>query len=244
MDRWPPPLKRRCFIMAQVPFPILYEDNHLLVINKPAQLATMGVRPPRASALEMARGYIKEKYQKPGNVYLGVVSRLDAPATGILVFARTSKAAARLTAQYRNREVTKIYHILIEGAMEQPQGILEDFVRKDERHRRMHVVPAETEDSRRAELSYRVLESLGRFQRVEVQLETGRKHQIRLQFSSRGYPVIGDRKYGGQTSLHKGIALHAQRLTLLHPVRREWLTWKVEVPHAWQKYLAEDKLAE
>ena len=84
--------------MAQAPFPILYEDNHLLVINKPAQLATMGVRPPRKSALEMARNYIKEKYQKPGNVYLGVVSRLDAPATGILVFARTSKAAARLTA--------------------------------------------------------------------------------------------------------------------------------------------------
>ena len=118
--------------MAQAPFPILYEDNHLLVIDKPAQLATMGVRPPRKSALEMARGYIKEKYQKPGNVYLGVVSRLDAPATGILVFARTSKAAARLTAQYRNREVTKIYHILIEGKLSEASGLLEDWVRKDE----------------------------------------------------------------------------------------------------------------
>ena len=145
--------------MAQAPFPILYEDNHLLVIDKPAQLATMGVRPPRKSALELARGYIKEKYQKPGNVYLGVVSRLDAPATGILVFARTSKAAARLTAQYRKREVTKIYHILIEGKLSEASGLLEDWVRKDERHRRMHVVTAQAEESQQARLSYRVLQT-------------------------------------------------------------------------------------
>ena len=225
--------------MMQAPFPILYEDNHLLVINKPAQLATMGVRPPRASALEMARAYIKEQYQKPGNVYLGVVSRLDAPATGILIFARTSKAAARLTAQYRNREVTKIYHILIEGAMGQVEGTLEDWVRKDERHRRMHVVAPHTEASRQARLSYRVLENLGRFQLVEVELETGRKHQIRLQFSSRGQPVVGDRKYGGQHPMQSGIAVHARRLKILHPVRREWLTWDADVPSGWQKYLAQ-----
>jgi 23S rRNA pseudouridine1911/1915/1917 synthase len=230
--------------MTQAPFPILYEDNHLLVINKPAQLATMGVRPPRASALEMARAYIKQQYQKPGNVYLGVVSRLDAPATGILVFARTSKAAARLTAQYRNREVTKIYHILIEGAMGQTEGMLEDWVRKDERHRRMHVVAPHTEDSRQARLSYRVLENLGPFQLVEVELETGRKHQIRLQFSSRGQPVVGDRKYGGQKPMPSGIALHARRLKILHPVRREWLTWEADVPSGWQKYLAQREQAE
>ena len=223
--------------MAQAPFPILYEDNHLLVINKPAQLATMGVRPPRHSALEMARGYIKEKYQKPGNVYLGVVSRLDAPATGILVFARTSKAAARLTAQYRNREVTKIYHILIEGTLDAPQGKFEDWVRKDERHRRMHVVTAEAEESRQARLSYRVLRTLKKCQLVEVELETGRKHQIRLQFSSRGHPVVGDRKYNARQTLHQGIALHARRLELMHPVRQEKMAWDADVPVVWQPFL-------
>ena len=223
--------------MSKAPFPVLHEDNHLLVINKPAQLATMGVRPPRHSALEMARGYIKEKYQKPGNVYLGVVSRLDAPATGILVFARTSKAAARLTAQYRNREVTKIYHILVEGALDAPQGKFEDWVRKDERHRRMHVVTAEAEESRQARLSYRVLRTLKKFQLVEVELETGRKHQIRLQFSSRGHPVVGDRKYNARQTLHQGIALHARRLELMHPVRQEKMTWDADVPVAWQPFL-------
>jgi len=197
----------------------------------------MGVRPPRSSALEMARKYIKEKYQKPGNVYLGVVSRLDAPATGVLVFARTSKAAARLTAQYRNREVNKIYHILIEGELSEAAGMLEDWVRKDERHRRMHVVAAEAEESRQARLSYRVLQSLKKCQLVEVELETGRKHQIRLQFSSRGHPVVGDRKYGARQTLSRGIALHARRLELTHPVRRERLTWQAELPGVWQPYL-------
>ena len=223
--------------MAQAPFPILYEDNHLLVINKPAQLATMGVRPPRKSALEMARNYIKEKYQKPGNVYLGVVSRLDAPATGILVFARTSKAAARLTKQYRDRVVTKIYHILIEGALDAQQGMFEDWVRKDERHRRMHVVTAEAEESRQARLSYRVLQSLKKCQLVEVELETGRKHQIRLQFSSRGHPVVGDRKYGATQTLSRGIALHARRLELMHPVRDERMIWEAGLPQVWQPFL-------
>ena len=223
--------------MTQAPFPVLYEDNHLLVINKPAQLATMGVRPPRKSALELARKYIKEKYGKPGNVYLGVVSRLDAPATGILVFARTSKAAARLTARYRNREVTKIYHILIEGTLDAQQGMFEDWVRKDERYRRMHVVTAESHESRQARLSYRVLRSLKKFQLVEVELETGRKHQIRLQFSSRGHPVVGDRKYGARQTLSRGIALHARRLELIHPVRDEKMIWEADLPLVWQALL-------
>ena len=232
-----PRLKYRSLAMAQAPFPIHYEDNHLLVIDKPAQLATMGVRPPRKSALELARGYIKEKYRKPGKVYLGVVSRLDAPATGILVFARTSKAAARLTAQYRKREVTKIYHILIEGKLSEASGLLEDWVRKDERHRRMHVVTAQAEESQQARLSYRVLQTMKKCQLVEVELETGRKHQIRLQFSSRGHPVVGDRKYGARNTLSRGIALHARRLELMHPVRDEKMLWEADPPPVWQPFL-------
>ncbi len=222
--------------MQQIPFPILYEDNHLLVINKPAQLATMGVQSPRTSAIELARKYIKEKYEKPGNVYLGIVSRLDAPATGILLFARTSKAASRLTAQYRDREVTKIYHILIEGEMSEPTGTLEDWVCKDERHRRMHTTQPETPGSKQARCNYRVLERRSRASLVEVELETGRKHQIRLQFGSRGYPVIGDRKYGSTRPFSAGIALHAGRLALIHPVSGKPLEFTALPPATWRAY--------
>ncbi len=222
--------------MQQIPFPVLYEDNHLLVINKPAQLATMGVKPPRPSAIELARKYIKEKYEKPGNVYLGIVSRLDAPATGILLFARTSKAASRLTAQYRDREVTKIYHILIEGEMSEPTGTLEDWVCKDERHRRMHTTQPQKAGAKQARSSYRVLKRCSRASLVEVELETGRKHQIRLQFGSRGYPVIGDRKYGSTVPFSAGIALHAQRLALIHPVSGKPLEFAALPPTTWRPY--------
>jgi len=222
--------------MQQIPFPVLYEDNHLLVINKPARLATMGVKPPRTSAIELARKYIKEKYDKPGNVYLGIVSRLDAPATGILLFARTSKAASRLTAQYRDREVTKIYHILIEGEISEPTGTLEDWVCKDERHRRMHTTQPRNAGAKQARCDYRVLRRCSRASLVEVELETGRKHQIRLQFGSRGYPVIGDRKYGSTLPFSAGIALHAQRLALIHPVSGKPLEFAAPPPTTWRPY--------
>jgi 23S rRNA pseudouridine1911/1915/1917 synthase len=229
----PRALKR---IMSQVPFPILYEDNHLLVINKPARLATMGVKPPRPSAIELAREYVKEKYDKPGNVYLGVVSRLDAPATGILIFARTSKAASRLTAAYRNREVKKIYQILVKGEISEPTGRLEDWVRKDERHRRMHITQPQNAGAKLARCAYRVLRSCGPATLVEVELETGRKHQIRLQFGSRGHPVLGDRKYGGTLPFASGIALHAGRLALIHPVSQKPLEFTTLPPAAWHAY--------
>ena len=222
--------------MQQIPFPVLYEDNHLLVINKPARLATMGVKPPRTSAIELARKYIKEKYDKPGNVYLGIVSRLDAPATGILLFARTSKAASRLTAQYRDREVTKIYHILIEGEISEPTGTLEDWVCKDERHRRMHTTQPQNAGAKQARCDYRVLKRCGQASLVEVELETGRKHQIRLQFGSRGYPVIGDRKYGSTLPFSAGIALHAERLALIHPVSGKPLEFTALPPTTWRTY--------
>jgi 23S rRNA pseudouridine1911/1915/1917 synthase len=133
---------------------ILYEDNHLLAINKPAMLPTMGVAEDRPSLIARAKEYVRRKYQKPGNVYLGVISRLDAPVTGVVLFARTSKAAARLSEQFRTRSVAKEYWALVEGKVDPPAGQLRDYLRKDERHHKVHVTASENSPgAQRAELS-------------------------------------------------------------------------------------------
>ena len=222
--------------MAKAPFPILYEDNHLLVVDKPPGLATMGVAAGIPSLLSEAKAYIKRKYQKPGNVYLGIVSRLDAPVTGVLVLARTSKAAARLTEQFRSKEVEKSYWALVEPEVEPAQATLQDWVRKDERHRRMHIATAENPDAKEAILSYRTLQSNRRSTLLEVDLQTGRKHQIRLQLSHQGHPILGDRKYGSKVSFPAGIALHAHSLSFQHPVQKEQLDFTAPLPAAWSSF--------
>src|SRR6185295_11387977 len=136
---------------------ILYEDNHLLAVNKPAGLPTMGVANDRPSLLAEAKEYVRRKYNKPGKVYLGIVSRLDAPVTGVVLLARTSKAAARLSEQFREREVEKSYWAVVEGKLSPPTGTLVDFLRKDERHRKVHATIESAAGAQRAELSYRVL---------------------------------------------------------------------------------------
>ncbi len=222
--------------MATPPFPILYEDNHLLAVVKPATLPTMGVAPGVANLLALAKEYIAQKYDKPGNVYLGIVSRLDAPVSGVVLMARTSKAAARLTRQFRERQVEKIYWAVVERPIDPPSDTCVDWVRKDERHRRMHIARPCAEGAKEARLSYETLRTLrsGR-QLLEIQLETGRKHQIRLQLSHRGRPIIGDRKYGSRIAFPAGIALHARRLALTHPVRGERLELIAPLSPAWKK---------
>ena len=220
--------------MARPPLDVLYEDNHLLVVNKRAGLPTMGVSPDRPSLLAVAKEYVREKYDKPGNVYLGVVSRLDAPVTGAMLIARTSKAARRLTEQFRSRAVEKIYWAVVEGAMEPEQGELIDWVRKDERHRRMHIATPEGPGAKEARLFYQVLRSVGGDTLLEVRLETGRKHQIRVQLGHRGRAVLGDRKYGSGRSFPSGIALHSRRLVFEHPVRHERIEVVAPLPKAWR----------
>jgi len=215
---------------------VLYEDNHLLIVNKPAGLATMGVPDDVPSALQVARQYIKDKYDKPGNVYLGIVSRLDAPVSGLLVLARTSKAAARLTEQYRTGGVEKYYWALLDRPIEPAAGELTNWVRKDERHRRMHIASAQTPGAKEARLSYRYLESTGRTTLVEIQLHTGRKHQIRLQLSHHGYPVLGDRKYASRESFPEGIGLHGRRVLLDHPITKDRLEFVAPLPVCWHRF--------
>jgi 23S rRNA pseudouridine1911/1915/1917 synthase len=227
--------------MPDAPFPILYEDNHLLVVVKPAHLPTMGVAADKPSLLSIAKQYIKRKYNKPGNVYLGIVSRLDAPVTGLIVLARTSKAAARLSEQFRRGAVDKRYWALVDEPPDPPQAACVDFLRKDERHRKMHATHATHPEAKQARLRYRTLARLDRATLIEVQLETGRKHQIRVQLARRGWPIIGDRKYGSTTPLASGIALHARSLELVHPVQKTSLRLVAPLPSCWRAFGVTDR---
>lgn len=212
---------------------VLYEDNHLLVVNKPAGLATLGVRPEDDSLAKQAKAYLKRRYAKPGNVYLGVVSRVDAPVSGVVVLARTSKAAARLSEQFRSRDVSKTYWAIVSGRVEPPSGECVDWLKKDEARQRMAVVPLGTAGAQAARLRYRLLRPAARGTLVEVELFTGRKHQIRVQLAAHGWPILGDKKYGSRESFSGGIALHSRRLTLRHPTRDEELTFEAPLPASW-----------
>jgi 23S rRNA pseudouridine1911/1915/1917 synthase len=218
------------------PLHVLYEDNHLLAVVKPAGLPTMGTPEGHATLLTLAKEYVKQRYRKPGNVYLGVVSRLDAPVTGVVLLARTSKAAARLTEQFRTRGVEKSYWAVVEGVVEPAAGTLVDWLAEDERHRRMHVVGPTMPGAKEARLAYRRLSTVGGNSLLEVELETGRKHQIRLQLSSHGHPVIGDRKYGSCTRFSPGIALHARRLVVSHPTTGVRIELEAPLPPTWRQF--------
>lgn len=215
---------------------VLYEDNHLLVVDKPAGLITQGASAGEDSLVRQAQAYLKQKYQKPGNVYVGVVSRLDAVVSGVVVLARTSKAAERLSATFRDREAGKTYWALVSG---QPpaSGELRDWLIKDERQQRVMVTKPQTHGAKEALLRLQKRGDVTGGSWLEVELLTGRKHQIRVQLASRGWPIFGDAKYGSRTPFEAGIALHARRLSLEHPVQKTLLSLEAETPHAWRRYL-------
>jgi 23S rRNA pseudouridine1911/1915/1917 synthase len=223
------------------PLSILFEDNHLLAIDKPAGLPTMGAPRGQRSAVEEARRYLKRKYHKPGNVYIGVVSRLDAAVSGVLLLARTSKAAARLNEQFKCGTVEKIYWALVDGDPKPPTGELSDYLLKDELAERMRVVAAGRGGAKHAVLHYRrVCVAASGAALLEIQLLTGRKHQIRVQLASRGWPILGDKKYGSSVAFPKGIALHSRRLALEHPVQRFRLQLTSPPPDYWRPWLNEE----
>ena len=214
---------------------ILYEDNHLLAVNKPAGIPTQGSLPGESSLVQVAKQYIKSRYSKPGNVYLGVVSRLDSKVTGVVVFARTSKAAARLNSQFAAGEPRKVYWAVVEREPQPHVGECVDWLVHDDARRRV-VVASEKEnspESKQAKLTFSTLRQVSAGWLVEIQLETGRKHQIRVQLASRGWPIVGDTKYGSTTKWPKGIALHARQLELLHPVQGTPLLLTAPLPKSW-----------
>lgn len=213
---------------------VVYEDNHLLVINKSAGLATQGAAAGKQSLLELAKQYLKQRYHKPGNVYLGTVSRLDASVSGVVVFARTSKAAARLTEQFREHTVRKVYWAVVSGRPA-ASGACGDWLIKDERRQRMTVAAAGTAGAQLARLAYRRLQPVPDGWLLEIELETGRKHQIRVQLAARHLPIFGDRKYGSQRPF-AGIALHSRLLEFKHPTRGETVTLVAPLPASWRQF--------
>lgn len=211
--------------------PVLYLDNHLLVVVKPAGMLSQADRTGDPDALTLGRELVRERFDKPGNVFLGLVHRLDRPASGVMVFARTSKAAARLSAQFRERTVEKDYLALVEGALEGSAAWRDHLVKEGGAVRR-------SPDGKEAVLRWTALEAVSGATLVHVRLETGRAHQVRVQFAERGHPLVGDFRYGSRTELDgKNLALHCVRLAVDHPTRGERLAWTAPPPDSWPENL-------
>ncbi len=210
---------------------VLYEDNHCVAVFKPAGLLTIGDRTGDLSLVDLVRDDLRNRYSKPGNVFVGVVHRLDRPVAGVVLFARTSKAAARLAKQFREGRVTKVYRALVEGRVATPEGMLIDRLVKDRQTNIVRRVASPNQKSRESSLTFRRLKMQRDTTLLEVEPRTGRSHQIRVQLAGAGHPIVGDRKYGSQRSFPGGIALQAVRLIFEHPVRKVPVT--VEAAAEW-----------
>ncbi len=205
---------------------IIYEDNHLIVVEKPINIPTQEDYTKDKDLLTILKEYIKEKYNKPGNVYLGLVHRLDRPVGGIMVFARTSKAASRLSEQVRNKTFKKTYNAVVIGNIENT-GKLKDYLLKDEKRNIVKV----DEKGKEAILNFKKLNFKDNMSLVEINLETGRSHQIRVQMSHHGYPLFGDQKYNKTAKVGEQIALFAKKIEFVHPTTNELLTFELDLPN-------------
>ena len=207
---------------------VLFEDNHIIVVEKPVNIPSQGDKTGDVDMLTIVKQYIKEKYNKPGEVYLGLVHRLDRPVGGVMVFAKTSKAASRLSEQVRIKEFKKKYLVIVDRKMESNCGTLEDYLLKNERLNISKVVPEGTKNSKLAKLDYEVLKYDEEIDLsvLKIDLHTGRHHQIRVQLANQGHSIYGDQKYGTR-GRGKQICLWAYELTIKHPISKEEMTFKV-----------------
>jgi 23S rRNA pseudouridine1911/1915/1917 synthase len=216
------------------PLEILYEDNHCLAVVKPSGVLSTHFEGKEETLDRQVKRYLKEKHKKPGNVFLGIVHRLDRLVSGVLLFARTSKAAARLAEQFRQGTVEKVYWAIVEGNVERQAGSLEDWLKKDRDAGRVLVVEPRAAQARQALLHFQRKGSHGELTWLEIRPQTGRTHQLRVQLAHHGHPIYGDAKYGSIHTFGRAIALHARALTFLHPVRYEPITLTAEVPGTWR----------
>lgn len=210
---------------------IIYEDNHLLIINKKAGQLVQGDKTGDESLLESLKKFIKNRDQKPGNVFLGLVHRIDRPTSGLVIYAKTSKALSRLTQMVKNREIKKTYWAIVAKEMVPQTQRLVHYLQKNEKNNKAIVFPRPTEGAKEAILTYNIIKILDNYQLLEIDLETGRHHQIRAQLSKTGIPIKGDLKYGSpRSNPDGGISLHARKLEFVHPVTKEKIEITAPVP--------------
>lgn len=211
---------------------VLYEDNQIIVVEKPFNIPSQGDKTGDVDMLSMVKDYIKEKYNKPGNVYIGLVHRLDRPTGGVMVFARTSKAAGRLSDEIRERKIQKSYLAICNGKFDETKGTMRDFLWKDEKNNTSYVVKETKKNAKEAVLDYEVLkyDEKEDVSLVKINLHTGRHHQIRVQFSSRMHALYGDTKYHGKGG-NAQLSLWAYKLSLIHPTTKEELTY-IDLPES------------
>jgi len=225
--------------MSSAELEILYEDNHVIVINKSASDIVQGDKTGDETLPDKIKNYLKVKYDKPGNVFCGVVHRLDRPTSGAVVFARTSKALERLNAQFRDKETNKIYWAIVESRPEKEEATLIHYLRKNEKQNTSYASLKEVPGSKKAVLHYTLIASSDRYWLLEIKLETGRHHQIRAQLSSSGCVIKGDLKYGAKRPNKDGsICLHARELQFNHPTTKEVIKIIAPLPEdpLWQHF--------
>lgn len=212
--------------------PVIYEDNHLLVIDKPAGVLSQEDRTGKPDVLSLCKQYLKKKYNKPGEVFLGLVHRLDQPVSGVMALARTTKAASRLSEQVRNRSIQKNYWALVYG-ITPTEGELKHYLLKDSKTNMVRAFSSKKGKAKEARLTFTTLKQSAHYSLIEITLITGRPHQIRVQFAKAGFPLWGDYKYGSpDQGKGKTLALRAVRLTLIHPTKKEEMKLEVGVPDA------------
>lgn len=210
---------------------VLYEDNHIIIVNKSCSEIVQGDKTGDKPLSEKVKEYLKDKYAKPGNVFCGVVHRLDRPVSGLVVFAKTSKALARLNNMFKDKEVKKTYWAIVADKPRNDEAVLEDYLVKNERQNKSYAHPKPVESSKKAILDYRVIGKSDRYYLLEVHLHTGRHHQIRCQLANIGCPIRGDLKYGARRSNPDGgISLHARHIEFVHPVSHITVSVTAPVP--------------
>lgn len=226
------------------PFHVIYEDNHLIIVNKASGVLVHEDITRDKTLEDYVKEYIKEKYDKPGDVYLGTIHRLDRPVSGIVIFAKTSKALTRMNELFRKRDIQKTYWAITDRKPEKKSGKLTHWLVKNNDRNTVKAYDEEVPDSQKAELNYRYIGTLNKHHLIEVDPITGRPHQIRVQLASMGCPIRGDIKYGySKANIDGSINLHARRVYFIHPVKKEPVLCKAAVPENpfWEEFLELDK---
>ena len=218
---------------------ILFEDNHLIIVNKKCGVLVQGDKTGDTPLLELIKAYIKNKYNKTGNVFLGLVNRIDRPVSGIVIFAKTSKSLSRMNDKLKNRQIRKLYWLFISNNFKTNEGKIEGWFKKNNKINKSFFFKKEVKNSKYGSLKYKIIEKLEKYLKIEADLETGRHHQIRCSFSEIGFPILGDLKYGSKRSnKYGGIYLHAREVNFIHPISKKEIIIKADPPISglWSAY--------